>query len=90
MLSILCVRLTIKLKVGIPESFKVGWYPTKKTGSSHLKVFVFNKLCYSCTCVGGGKLSNFFIVVQRIKLLLLLLFLDNTRNQFSLCAKRGE
>ena len=38
MLSILCVRLTIKVKVGIPESFKVGWYPLKKTGSSHLKV----------------------------------------------------
>ena len=36
MLSILCVRLTIKVKVGIPESFKVGWYPLKKTGSSHL------------------------------------------------------
>ena len=29
MLSILCVRLTIKVKVGIPESFKVGWYPPK-------------------------------------------------------------
>ena len=44
MLSILCVRLTIKVKVGLPESFKVGWYPPpppkkkkKKTGSSHLK-----------------------------------------------------
>ena len=37
MLSILRVRLTIKVKVGIPESFKVGWYPPKKTGSSHLK-----------------------------------------------------
>ena len=37
MLSILRVRLTIKAKVGIPESFKVGWYPPKKTGSSHLK-----------------------------------------------------
>ena len=37
MLSILCVRLMIKVKVGIPESFKVGWYPLKKTGSSHLK-----------------------------------------------------
>ena len=36
MLSILCVRLTIKVKVGIPESFKVGWYPEEKTGSSHL------------------------------------------------------
>ena len=41
MLSILCVRLTIKVKVGIPESFKVGWYPRKKTGSSHLKVTLF-------------------------------------------------
>ena len=27
MLSILCVELTIKVKVGIPGSFKVGWYP---------------------------------------------------------------
>ena len=36
MLSILCVRLTIKVKVGILESFKVGWYSLKKTGSSHL------------------------------------------------------
>ena len=36
MLSILCVRLTIKVKVGIPESFKVGGYSPKKTGSSHL------------------------------------------------------
>ena len=33
----LCVRLTIKVKVGIPESFKVGWYSPQKTGSSHLK-----------------------------------------------------
>ena len=37
MLSMLYVRLTIKVKVGIPESFKVGWYPHKITGSSHLK-----------------------------------------------------
>ena len=36
-LSMLYVRLTIKVKVGIPESFKVGWYPHKLTGSSHLK-----------------------------------------------------
>ena len=38
MLSMLYVRLTIKVKLGIPESFKVGWYPHKITGSSHLKV----------------------------------------------------
>ena len=44
MLSILCVRLTIKVKVGIPESFKVGGYPPKKTGSSHLKITVKNML----------------------------------------------
>ena len=37
MLSILCVRLTINVKVGIPESFKVGWYPPQKNWSSHLK-----------------------------------------------------
>ena len=37
MLSILRVILTIKVKVGTPESFKVGWYPLKKTGSSQLK-----------------------------------------------------
>ena len=37
MLSILCVRLTIKVKVGIPESLKVGWCPLKKTGWSDLK-----------------------------------------------------
>ena len=39
MLSMLYVRLTTKVKVGIPESFKVGWYPAKITGSSHLKDF---------------------------------------------------
>ena len=32
----LYVRLTIKVKVGIPESFKVGWYPHKITRSSNL------------------------------------------------------
>ena len=37
MLSMLYDRLTIKVKVGIPESFKVGWYPHKITGSSDLK-----------------------------------------------------
>ena len=37
-LSMLYVRLTIKVKVEIPESFKVGWYPYTITGSSHLNV----------------------------------------------------
>ena len=40
-LSILCVKLTINAKVRIPESFKVGWYRQKITGSSHLNV-IFN------------------------------------------------
>ena len=42
MLFILYVRLTIKVKVGIPASFKVEWYPHKITGSSHLK-FPFSR-----------------------------------------------
>ena len=37
MLPMLYVRLTIKVKVGIPENFRAGWYPHKITGSSHLK-----------------------------------------------------
>ena len=37
MLSILCVRLTIKVRVGIPESFKVRRYPPKKLGRVTLK-----------------------------------------------------
>ena len=41
MLSILCVTLTIKVKVGIPESFKVRWYRQKITGSSHLNQIYF-------------------------------------------------
>ena len=40
MLSILCVRLKIKVKVGIPESFKVGWYPPKKLGRVTLSPFL--------------------------------------------------
>ena len=40
MLSILCVRLTIKVKVRITESLKVGWYPPpqkKRLGRVTLK-----------------------------------------------------
>ena len=36
-LSILWVGLTIKVKVRIPESFKVGWYSPKKLGQVTLK-----------------------------------------------------
>ena len=63
MLSILCVRLTIKVKVGIPESFKVGWYPPKKTGSSHLKHLNFaNQILTS----GGNKQYQFKIFISLI------------------------
>ena len=34
MLSMLYVRLTITVKVGIPESFKVGWYSREITAVS--------------------------------------------------------
>ena len=45
MLSILCVRLKIKVKVGIPESFKVGWYPPpKKLGRVTLSIKTW--VCY--------------------------------------------
>ena len=54
MLSMLYVRLAIKVKVGIPESFKVGWYPHKITGSSHLNL---EKLASkSCTQTSQGKM----------------------------------
>ena len=44
MLSMLYVRLTIKVKLGISEIFKVGWYPHKITGSRRLnQLHVFNK-----------------------------------------------
>ena len=43
MLSMLYVRLTIKVKVGIPESFKVGWYRHKITGSSDFKCYTFTR-----------------------------------------------
>ena len=32
----------IKLKVRIPEGFKVGWYRQKTTGSSHLNSFALS------------------------------------------------
>ena len=56
MLSVLYVGLTIKVKVGIPESFKVGCYPYKITGSSHLnlteKEYKKEKMARRCVCRG--------------------------------------
>ena len=60
----LYVSLTIKLKVGIPESFKVGWYPHKITGSSQLKAPISGALARASRARSGtpwvrkfGKLS---------------------------------
>ena len=58
MLSILCVRLTIKVKVGIPESFKLGWYPPEKTGSSHLKGLYLLEMIFSKACLEQWKRCN--------------------------------
>ena len=33
----------IKVKMGVPESFKAGWYPHKITGLSHLKYLLEKK-----------------------------------------------
>ena len=56
--SILCVRLTIKVKVGIPDSLKVGWYLPKKTGSSHLNnVWNLNSISMLSRILREEKLS---------------------------------
>ena len=57
MLSMLCVRLMIKVNVGLPESFKVGWYRHKITGSSHLKFPI--KRAAACGLIGAKKGRNF-------------------------------
>ena len=49
MLSILCVRLTMKVKVGIPESFRGAWYPPKKLGRVTLIFLLYcasNDICF--------------------------------------------
>ena len=51
MLSMLYVRLTIKLKVRIPESFKEGWYHYRKTGSRPLTDFIDTTVL---ACVSQG------------------------------------
>ena len=44
MLFILCVRLTIKVKVRIPESFKVRWYPPQKNWVESRPVIVSRQM----------------------------------------------
>ena len=69
MLSVLCVRLTIKVKMGIPESFKVGWYPPppkkkEKTGLSHLKTVRHNKGVFKPIVLQIGSLNYLWLRVQ--------------------------
>ena len=82
MLSILCVRLTIKVKVGIPESFKVECPPhppPKKTGSSHLKRTMIRVNSQSRNCdyiteidfwVLGWK-SNFVVLIKLLNIVII-------------------
>ena len=61
----LYVRLTIKVKVGIPESFKVGWYRHKITGSSHLLHPGTLRCCYNI--ININKKLNLFALRQKIE-----------------------
>ena len=64
----LYVRLMIIVKVGIPESFKVGWYRHKITGSSHLKVFVSG----ICLALAATSISAINTAKSKQRILLLL------------------
>ena len=57
MLSILCVRLTIKVKVGIPESLKVGWYPPPQK-----KSWVKSPQVHILYNIADGRIFLFFIL----------------------------
>ena len=85
MLSTLCVRLTIKVKVGIPESFQVGWCPPQKTGSSHLKRLFscFTQISLSYHCLNSVEFRD---------IAHLSIFKKQPRTQTSLfrCARKGR
>ena len=89
MLSILCVRLTIKVKVGIPESFKVGWYHPKKTGSSHLnKVRKLYHARYKCNNKCDPKIINLNKMVIPKKAYLLSFFSRHYQRIMKKCKAR--
>ena len=68
MLSMLYVRLVIKVKVGIPESFKVGWYRHKITGSSHLNWLVYvPTYCVHIATLNQNKRSLLYLSDAKIK-----------------------
>ena len=89
MLSILCVRLTIKVKVGIPESFKVGWYHPKKTGSSHPnKVRKLYHARYKCNNKCDPKIINLNKMVIPKKAYLLSFFSRHYQRIMKKCKAR--
>ena len=59
MLSILFVRLTIKVKVGMPESFKLGWYPPKKN-------WVESPLYDQISRPSGGRVMGFHCMPNEV------------------------
>ena len=71
MLSMQYVRLVIKVKVQIPESFKLGWYPHKITGSSHLNggffALRFGGGAEGGLIHGGAYFRNFSVTSVRSK-----------------------
>ena len=68
----LYVSHVIKVKVGIPERFKLGWYRHKITGLSHLKKQAFTHYCH----LHGPSLAQ-QINCDKI-LLLMIIVIDDT------------
>ena len=60
MLSVLCVRPMIKEKVGIPESFKVGWYPPPPKKKKLGRVTLIHSVSYN----PNDETSESFSVLQ--------------------------
>ena len=65
MLSILCVRFTINVKVRIPESFKVGWYPPKELGRVTLTVFPACNSWLNYCVRGQFEIKIFYFAAQK-------------------------
>ena len=94
MLSILRVRLTIKVKVGIPESFKVGWYPPpqKKVGrvtlTSRLERFVKKYNCQNLSLIQVPPRS---VYDQAVQVRLRPLFVNKSNERMTaVSAKRNK
>ena len=67
MLSILCVILTIKVKVGIPESFKVGWYSPQKLGRVTLRPIDLEHSLSQSPNFGTNYLTTYAPIKHKLK-----------------------